>query len=44
MVNEKLDKYPFKARFISVALESSVKPLSKAATAVVKLFHKQIET
>ena len=39
----KLHKNPIKFRFIIAAPKCSVKPLSKAVTKILKLFHQQIE-
>ena len=40
--NPKLYKHPSKGRFIIVAPQCSVKPLSKAITSVLKLMYKQL--
>lgn len=40
----KLHKHPSKDRFITAALQCSVKPLSKAVTSELELMYKQIET
>ena len=40
----KLHKSPFKARFIIAAPNNALKPLSKALTAILKLFFHQIES
>ena len=40
----KLHKHPSKVRFITVAPQCSVKPLSKVVTSVLKPMFKQIET